>query len=670
MKKKISQIRDAGKANSSQGRTIVSIFHDNPQLSKSIGAEEGMEILVESALTKTSVKMLFGKVVFSGTFDATAAGVDFSKVRGNDIILAEVTELISSDLGKFPFRVNDGIKELQLKGSNIPEIDRQTDDISQEDVAAFFAPCTGRVDVILQPIQHDNHTFYPYFEGTRKLAPQFRSHGVGYIRLGDDMSNFGTAFISLDQGKSFLDGGANDAIIMSSAPVPPKSAKKQPMQAQDNGNELPSKELLRSAKKVRIQTGTEFSKSMPEMKLSGVLTRAAAKRAALATEEPPVEPRLSTETRDSPVSSRKRNRASIENQSPPNQVVSTIQFQSPEPSAKKMKLAESLRRSVRASRTKSLNSNSNLLPTPKKLSMSFGASISNSLELEEYINSSLSELQEVDQSGVGGVGWKAKVDIMKRFQKDLQLLPSDDIASSVNATSLIRLLDTLREQIVKTSNPMYTVTVIDVVPTIATVFLSHSLPDSSCTNTAWYAILSECLQQLRNSNRQIEVAASRSLNTLAKQALLSWSVLLQVTESWLGLLPGTTAPKNLLKFNKILEFLEQRVLVDGKNCGSGLFQPPEQSVDLLSRLARIAVVGTKDRDEKCRTAGMQLLTAVVIAEIITHKNQFESSVADIVDCLSNNTPNWFQDELQKAAIPLTKVTALVDIVFPRFALSS
>ena len=43
----------------------------------------------------------------------------------------------------------------------------------------------------------------------RKLAPQFRSAGIGYIRLGDDMSRNGLAFVSCD-GSSFISdaGGA------------------------------------------------------------------------------------------------------------------------------------------------------------------------------------------------------------------------------------------------------------------------------------------------------------------------------------------------------------------------------------------------------------------------------------------------------------------------------
>ena len=39
------------------------------------------------------------------------------------------------------------------------------------------------------------------------MAPQFRSQGIGYIRLGDDMSMYGVAFLSVDAGSTFLDYG-------------------------------------------------------------------------------------------------------------------------------------------------------------------------------------------------------------------------------------------------------------------------------------------------------------------------------------------------------------------------------------------------------------------------------------------------------------------------------
>jgi len=57
-------------------------------------------------------------------------------------------------------------------------------------VAACLHGCSSRVDVILDPSH--SQLWYPYWEGRRKMAPQFRSQGVGYLRLGDDMSRYGS----------------------------------------------------------------------------------------------------------------------------------------------------------------------------------------------------------------------------------------------------------------------------------------------------------------------------------------------------------------------------------------------------------------------------------------------------------------------------------------------
>ena len=52
--------------------------------------------------------------------------------------------------------------------------------------------------------------YLPYWDTDsppRRLAPQFRSAGVGYIRLGDDMSRNGLSFISCDASSFLLDAG-------------------------------------------------------------------------------------------------------------------------------------------------------------------------------------------------------------------------------------------------------------------------------------------------------------------------------------------------------------------------------------------------------------------------------------------------------------------------------
>ena len=92
-----------------------------------------------------------------------------------------------------------------------------------EDCRAFFRGCTSRVDVVLAPqrlrddgrppkslVSVNEAPYLPYWDTDtppRRLAPQFRSAGVGYIRLGDDMSRNGLSFISCDAASFLLDAG-------------------------------------------------------------------------------------------------------------------------------------------------------------------------------------------------------------------------------------------------------------------------------------------------------------------------------------------------------------------------------------------------------------------------------------------------------------------------------
>ena len=133
-------------------------------------------------------------------------GVEESELfhpRGSQFLICSSLRGIKGNVKKFPNRVKGDIQEIDIDG--LPNTDAYYNLNSLDKVKAFLQPCTSRVDVILDP--YHTQQWYPYFEGTRKMAPQFRSQGVGYIRLGDDMSQYGVAFISLDAGRSFLDDG-------------------------------------------------------------------------------------------------------------------------------------------------------------------------------------------------------------------------------------------------------------------------------------------------------------------------------------------------------------------------------------------------------------------------------------------------------------------------------
>ena len=58
---------------------------------------------------------------------------------------------------------------------------------AHRDLEWFLSATCARIDVVLVPQQKGN--WYPYWEVSsgRKMAPQFRSSGVGYLRLADDV---------------------------------------------------------------------------------------------------------------------------------------------------------------------------------------------------------------------------------------------------------------------------------------------------------------------------------------------------------------------------------------------------------------------------------------------------------------------------------------------------
>ena len=92
------------------------------------------------------------------------------------------------------------VHEFQLQSKNGTPLTGITAKMSTKE---FFQNCNDRINVIIDP-QCSPGEWYPFLESgsMRKIAPQFRSRGVGYIRLGDDMSKNGCAFLSNDGGKS------------------------------------------------------------------------------------------------------------------------------------------------------------------------------------------------------------------------------------------------------------------------------------------------------------------------------------------------------------------------------------------------------------------------------------------------------------------------------------
>jgi len=183
------------------------IAHDNPQLGNTVASQlnvdsDGMHIMLETKDEKGITYFILGTIVYSGDI-STVECAELSNPRGSQFIICTDMNGIKADIKNFPTRANGDINEIGLdRVGKESYFDLSTVEKLQE----FFKSISSRVDVILDPSHTD--MWYPYFEGRRKMAPQFRSKGIGYIRLGDDMSRYGSAFLSLDAGNTFLDDGA------------------------------------------------------------------------------------------------------------------------------------------------------------------------------------------------------------------------------------------------------------------------------------------------------------------------------------------------------------------------------------------------------------------------------------------------------------------------------
>lgn len=208
------------------------IAHDNPQLGKTVAdtiSRGSMELMIESKALGKNIAFVLANIVFSGPVEkvlinssGVASAASTTLPRGSQCLVCTDLRAFSFELGKdCHTRVQGVIAELDMCKERLPV--RCSVDISTEEkLMNFFRSCDTRVDVILAP--HHSQSWYPYWEygsepspaeaagrqpgaGARKMAPQFRSKGIGYLRLGDDMSNFGTSFLSCDGFETFMDEG-------------------------------------------------------------------------------------------------------------------------------------------------------------------------------------------------------------------------------------------------------------------------------------------------------------------------------------------------------------------------------------------------------------------------------------------------------------------------------
>jgi hypothetical protein len=214
------------KTSPSKEEAVPSLFiaHDNPQLGKivldSFSTEpEGMSVMIETKDSEGCLRILLGQIVYSGLAEAVSASCHSSlqrvtESRGGQCLVCVKMTAFTFSLAVAKRRVLTNTTDINLSPSSVHN---SFQIVAEGQLKEFFSQCSARVDVILSPF-HDGE-WYPFWENSenvdpvtnlqatavRKLAPQFRSCGIGYLRLGDDMSSFGTSFLSSDGLVSFFD---------------------------------------------------------------------------------------------------------------------------------------------------------------------------------------------------------------------------------------------------------------------------------------------------------------------------------------------------------------------------------------------------------------------------------------------------------------------------------
>jgi hypothetical protein len=85
---------------------------------------------------------------------------------------------------------------------------RPEDSLNLFDVLHGFHTCQGPVDIIFDPY-NEHGEWFPRAKKEngvmRTLAPMFRSNGIGYMKVGDDMNRYGIHFFSLENDSSYFD---------------------------------------------------------------------------------------------------------------------------------------------------------------------------------------------------------------------------------------------------------------------------------------------------------------------------------------------------------------------------------------------------------------------------------------------------------------------------------
>ena len=197
----------------------IYIAHDNVPLGRAM-VQGQSDVLIETKHASGKLCFVYGRVGYSGPCeDAPCTGALQVGSRGCWVLSLDGCYARCVDVATKCRLSNFECLSL-LEGETIPFS-------TPDECRSFFRGCTSRVDVVLAPqrlrddgkppksmVSVGEAPFLPYWDNDtppRRLAPQFRSAGVGYIRLGDDMSRNGLSFISCDASTFLLDAGHDAA---------------------------------------------------------------------------------------------------------------------------------------------------------------------------------------------------------------------------------------------------------------------------------------------------------------------------------------------------------------------------------------------------------------------------------------------------------------------------
>jgi hypothetical protein len=192
------------------------VAHDNVPLGEAMRGKKS-DVLIETKHSSGKLCFVYGRVGYSGPAGEApdASGALQLGSRGCWVLSLESCHARCVDPATKRRLATFECLSL-IEGEAIPFS-------TIEDCRSFFRGCTSRVDVVLAPqrlrddgrppkslVSVNEAPYLPYWDTDtppRRLAPQFRSAGVGYIRLGDDMSRNGLSFISCDAASFLLDAG-------------------------------------------------------------------------------------------------------------------------------------------------------------------------------------------------------------------------------------------------------------------------------------------------------------------------------------------------------------------------------------------------------------------------------------------------------------------------------